>query len=334
MTVVTQRVGHSYDSPNWTVATLVKRPTLIPSIVVQAVKDNLIADVLLRQGPAAPGGAVQYQEQVVFSSLRDAEIIAEFGEIPTTQAEIGLPIVAATQKRGIGLKVSKEMETRNDVGRVAEELRLTREALIRNWNKIFYQAVYRNPNILTMNASNPSGVTTAGNGGWFVDVVPATGLSPTAGIRKDIANAKYLMANQVVQGAVDNDRYGFVPDTMIIHPSMEPEFLDSEEVNKVYVNSPATTLSPRFTMKLDRQFAGLDIVKSWEILPNHVIICKRKTMGFISDEWPLSGSPTAYTEREQSYATYFTRRSLVAIDNPKSVVLLKGVNGDFTTPVP
>jgi len=328
MAVLTQRVGHSYDTPNWTVATIVKNPAMLSQLVLPAVKDNLIAEQMLRPGPRAVGGSVQYSEQIVFSSIRTSEIIAEFGEIPTTQAEIGLPVVAATQKRGIGVKVSKEMETRNDIGRVMEEVRLAREQLIRDWNTLFYQAVYRNPNILTMTASNAAG------GGWLTDVVPAAGITPTAGIRKDIANAKYLMSNQQIQGARDNDRYGFVPDTMVMHPSIAPEWLDSEEVNKVYDNSPATTLSPRYTMKMDKQFAGLDIVLSWEILPDHVMICKRKSMGFISDEWPLSGSPTQYTEREQTYATYFTRRALVGIDNPKAVVLINGVDGNPTAAVP
>jgi hypothetical protein len=194
--------------------------------------------------------------------------------------------------------------------------------------KIFYQTVYRNPNILTMTASNAAG------GGWLTDVVPSAGITPTAGIRKDIAQAKYLMSNQQVQGARDNDRYGWVPDTMVMHPSIAPEWIDSEEVNKVYDNSPATTLSPRFTSKMDKQFAGLDIVLSWEILPDHVMICKRKTMGFISDEWPLAGSPMQYKESEQTYSTYFSRRSLVAVDNPKSIVLINGVDGNPTSPVP
>src|SRR5690349_4567369 len=149
---VIQRVGHSYDSPQWTVSQMMKRPTLVPGMVVQAVKDNLIADLLLRQGPAAPGGAVQYQEQVAFASTRAAEIIAEFGEIPTTQTDISMPVVAATQKRGLGLKVSKEMETRNDVGRVQMEMGLVRDAMIRSWNAVFFLAVYR-ASVLTMNAS-------------------------------------------------------------------------------------------------------------------------------------------------------------------------------------
>lgn len=325
------RVGHSYDGPQWTVSQMVKAPTRIPNIVVKAVKDNLIADLLLRKGPAAPGGAVQYREQVAFSSAREAEIIAEFGEIPTTQSDISVEMVAATQKRGLGLKISKEMETRNDVGRVAEELRLTREAMIRSWNKTFFLAVYR-ASILTMNTSRIA------TGGWMTDVVPSAGLTPTAGIRKDIANAQFLMANQQIQGATDNDRYGFVPDTMVVHPSLMPILLDSEEVNKVFMNSPATTLSPRYRMAYPTQFGNLDIVQSWEILPNHCLVLKRNTLGFISDEWPLSGSPTKYNEEEQSYNTYFTRRALIALDAPKSAVLINGVMsgnyGNTTTPVP
>ena len=320
---VIQRVGHSYDSPQWTVSQMMKRPTLVPGMVVQAVKDNLIADLLLRDGPAAPGGAVQYQEQVAFASARSAEIIAEFGEIPTTQSDISMPVVAATQKRGLGLKVSKEMETRNDVGRVAMEVGLARDAMIRSWNAVFFLAVYR-ASILTMNASRQA------TGGWTTDVVPAAGLTPTAGIRKDIANAQYLMANQQIQGAIGNDRYGFVPDTMVVHPSLMPILLDSEEVNKVFQNSPATTISPRFTMAYPTKFGNLDIVQSWEILPNHALVLKRNTLGFISEEWPLAGSPMEYHQREQSYNTYFTRRALNAIDTPKSCVLINGIQGTIT----
>ena|SRR6476661_5875710 len=321
---VIQRVGHSYDSPQWTVSQMMKRPTLVPGMVVQAVKDNLIADLLLRKGPDAPGGAVQYQEQVAFAAARSAEIIAEFGEIPTTQSDVSMPVVAATQKRGLGLKVSKEMETRNDTGRVAQEVALARDSMIRTWNAVFFLAVYRS-SMLTMNASRQA------TGGWATDVVPSAGLTPTAGIRKDLANAQYLMANQQIQGAVGNDRYGFVPDTMVVHPSLMPILLDSEEVNKVFMNSPSTDISPRFTMRYPTKFGILDIVQSWEILPNHCLVTKRNTLGFVSEEWPLAGSPMEYTQRDQTYATYFTRRALNAIDTPKAAVLINGVQGTLTS---
>ena len=310
-TVVT--VGHSYDGPKWTVAQLVKAPSRLSNIVIAAVKDNLIADLLLRQGPSAPGGAVQYEEQVAFASLREDEIIAEFGEIPTSQAGVTVPMMVATQKRGLGLKVSKEMETRNDTGQVARDMQLVKDQLVRGWNKVFFTAVTTNTNVLTMVASNAAG------GGWVDD-------STSAGIKKDLAKGMFQMSNQQIQGAVDNDRYGIRPDTLLLHPSMEAEFVDHDEINRVFENSPATTISPRYTLKAPTKFGPLDVVYSWECPATEAWMLKRKTFGFISDEWPLNGSPTQYKESEQSYSTYFTRRSLVAIDYPKAVLKITGIS--------
>lgn len=311
------RVGHSYDGPQWTVAQMVKNPTRIPNITVAAVKDNLIADLLLRKGAAAPGGAVQFEEKVIFTSDREAEIIAEFGEIPTTQSGVTLPAMAMTQKRGIGVKISKEMETRNDVGRVSEEIGLARDEMVNAWNRVFFTAVTTNPNVLTRAATN------AGQGGWF-DTDPSM-----SKIRRDIAQVQLQMANQNVQGAYLNDKYGFKPDTMIIHPTLGAEFVDNEEVNKIFMNSPATTISPRFQLRHPQKFGQtLDIIESWEANPDQVIFTQRNKLGFISDEWPLQGSPMKYTESEQTWVTYFTRRALVAIDNPKSVLILTGVGSN------
>lgn len=304
------KVGHSYDGPRWTVSQMVHAPTRIPQIVVAAVKDNLIADLLLRQGPPAPGGAVQYEERVIFSSDRSAEIIAEFGEIPTTSSNVSMPMMAATQKRGIGVKISKEMETRNDIGRVGDEIGYARDEMVNAWNKVFFAAISANLATLSMNAANLTG-------GWT---------SGTTSIRKDLSTAMYTMANQTVQGALNNDRYGFKPDTLVIHPIVGAAFLDNDEINKVFDNSPATTISPRYTLAHPKKFGQfLDIVESWECPQTKAYLLQRKKFGFISDEWPLSGSPTKYVEREQSYSTYFTRRALVAIDQPKSIITINNI---------
>jgi hypothetical protein len=207
------------------------------------------------------------------------------------------------------------METRNDVGRVAEEISLARDEMVNAWNKVFFAAVNANPNVLTRAATN------AGTGGWY-DTDPTM-----SKIRRDIAQVQLQMANQQVPGAYLNDRYGYKPDTMIIHPTLGAEFVDNEEINKVFMNSPATSISPRFQLAHPQKFGQtLDVIESWEINPDQVMFCTRRKMGFISDEWPLSGSGMKYTEREQTWSTYFTRRAMVAIDNPKSVLLLTGVS--------
>lgn len=320
MTQTVVRVGHSYDGPNWSVASLTDNPTRIPNIVVQAVKDNTLVDLLLRKGPQN-NGAIAYEEKVIFSSLREDEIVAEYGEIPRTQSQATIPTVRGTQKRALGLQVSRETRTRDDRAKLAEDIALTRDQLVRGWNKVFFAAVNNNPNVLKMLASNADGNAGTADG-WL-----------TGGIRRDIADATLLMANQqLVQGAVDNDRYGFRPDTMVIHPTMGAEFIDNEEVNKVFQNSPATTISPRYTMRHPQKFGQyLDIIESWEMNPDEVMLCARNKMGFVSDEWPMFGEAMDYIKSRQVYETFFSRRAAVGIDNPKSVLIIKGVTGVATT---
>jgi hypothetical protein len=313
------RIGTSYDGPKWTVSQLVKSPTRVPNLVKNMVQDSVLADWVLRKGPHAAGGAVVYEQQVALYAANGAEIVAEFGEIPMTESPMTLPITAATTKRGLGFKISKEMETRNDVGRVADELRMVRNAFSITWDKIFINAITQNPGILTAVASN------LGSGGWG-------GTGATAGIRKDVANAVYTVQSQAATGAQNQDKLGYQPDTLIIHPSTAALFIDSNEVNSIFTASPLASQGLRYTGLMPKKFMNLDVMQSWRLSPNWAIICQRNTMGFISDEWPLDVTPLRYDEDTQSYRSNITRRSLVAIDNPGSILLVNGVQGTSVSP--
>ena len=313
------RVGSSYDGPKWTVSQLVKSPTKVPNLIRTLVKDNLLADNLLRKGPNAAGGSVVYEQQVAMYAANGAEIVAEFGEIPMTESPMTIPVTAATTKRGLGFKISKEMETRNDVGRVADEMRMVKNAFQVTWDKVFTNAVTQNPGILTAVASNLA------SGGW-------AGTGASAGIRKDIANAIYTIQSQQPTGAQNMDRLGYEPDTLIIHPSMVALFIDSNEVNSVFLGSPLASESLRYTGKMPKKFLTLDVVTNWRMSPNWAVVCQRNAMGFISDEWPLDVTPLRYNEDTQTYRSNITRRSVLAIDNPKSIILINGVQGTSVDP--
>lgn len=313
------RIGSSYDGPSWTVSQLVKAPTKVPNLIRNMVQDNILADWVLRKGPTADAGAVVYEQQVALYAANGAEIVAEFGEIPGVETPMTIPVTAATTKRGLALKISKEMETRNDVGRVADELRMIRNAFSITWDKIFINAITQNPGILTAVASNLAG------GGW-------AGTGATAGIRKDIANGVYTVQSQQALGAQNMDRIGYQPNTMVIHPSMAALFIDSNEVNQVFQGSPLASEQLRYTGLMPKKFMNLDVMTSWRVSPNWALIFERNTMGFISDEWPLNVSPLKYDEDTQTYRSNITRRSLVAIDNPKSIILVNGVQGTAVSP--
>jgi hypothetical protein len=125
---------------------------------------------------------------------------------------------------------------------------------------------------------------------------------------------------------------GYQPDTLIIHPSTAALFIDSNEVNSIFTASPLASQGLRYTGLMPKKFMNLDVMQSWRLSPNWAIVCQRNTMGFISDEWPLDVTPLKYNENEQSYRSNITRRSLVAIDNPGSILLINGVQGTSVSP--
>lgn len=303
-------VGHSYDGPKWTVSEMVKAPARVPNIVKSLVEDADISKWLLRPGPTAVGGSVVFEENIVQYADNDAEIVAEFGEIPMTTSPVRTQITRATVKRGLGLKISDEMVSRNDTGRVNDEIRMVKNKIVRGREKIFFNACM-NADVNLVPASNATG-------GWLSGA--------NTGIVKDLAAAMYAITNQGPQGAAENEKLGYSPDTLIIHPSYQYSLIDNEEINRIFAGSPLADESLRYTGKLPKKFLNLDILMSWSVPVTTAIVCQRKALGFISEEWPLRGSPMKHDDDTQSYRTNFSYRNLVAIDNPKAVAFIQGID--------
>lgn len=309
--MATQTIGHSYDSPKWTVAQLVKKPAFVPNLVRQLVADSNLSDWVLRPGPTATGGAVVYEEKVELYADSEGEIVSEFGEIPGTQSGVSTPMTRATTKRGVHIKISQEMVDRNDTGRVRDEIETARRTLVLGRDRTLINTVLNNPNILTMAAGN------AGSGGWL------TGVSS---IIRDIATAQFTITSQSIPSAQYSEVLGYDPDIMIIHPSLEAGLIDNDKVNSIFAGSAMADQQLRFTGKLPKKFLNLTVLKSWRCPVNKVFIAQRNYMGFISKEKPLQGTPMRHDEDTESYRCNFSYRELVAVDNPKSVIAITGVN--------
>lgn len=305
-------IGHSYDGPKFTVNDLIKAPKRVPNLVRSLVQDNDISPWMLRTGPTAEGGAVVFEENVALYADNDAEVVAEFAEIPMTSAGMTVPTSRATTKRGLGLKISREMVTRNDTGRVQEEIRMVRDKIVRGRERRFFQTIMSAP--VNQHPSASAALT----GGWLND---------TSTIIKDLADAQYLIANQAPQGAQENEKLGYKPDTLIIHPSYQYTMIDNEELNRIYAGSPLASEQLRYTGKLPKKLLNLDVLTSWSCPVDTAIVAQRKALGFISTEWPLNGSPLEYERSTESYTTYFSYRDVVVIDNPKAVTFINGIDG-------
>lgn len=267
---------------------------------------QFIGDLLLRRGPAASGGAVAWRDPTPLFAMEDGEIIAEYGEIPGVEFPGSVYHTRATTKKGLAVKVSQEMIDRNDVGTVMENMRQARNTMVRMFDRQFMATTFGNAQTPTM----------ASSGAWF---------GTTTTIRRDIADASYAI-NSAYFGSDTDNKFGYNPDTLVINNLTASNWLDNDEVNKVFQASPLSPLAPRYTGALPTRFYGFDVVRSWQVPDDTALLCERGTMGFVSDERPLQGTPLYEDKPRETWRSDFTRITVMALDNPKSAMIITGIN--------
>jgi hypothetical protein len=302
-----QTYGMSYDGPKWTVDQLIKNPTWVPNTIMKMVRDNNIADWLLRTGPAASSGTVAFEETVALYANSEGETVAEFGEYPLADSSVSTPGVRSTTKKGVGLVISEEMRTRNDTGRVQDAMNKVRDTLVLGRDKAMINAILANANVQTF----------ASAGAWD---------SSSTIIVQDIATAMYNITNVNVTGAQYSEKIGYEADTLIMNPGNFIGFIDNDEVNNIFAGSPMADQQMRYTGKMPKKFMSLDVLKSWRVPLNTAIVCQRGAMGFVSTEWPLSGTPLEKRPDNDSYRSNFRYRDVMVVDNPKAVCLITSLS--------
>lgn len=309
----------SQDGPRITVSTLAKSVTQIPKRVLDMLPQEFIVDSVLRNASGTPSGAVLYFESTPLFAATDPEILDEFGEIPVSNGSLGTPRVARSVRRAMGLRVSKQMQDRNDMDTLNTQIQQVRNTMVRAWEDAFFSVLVANASIQVLATDTAWGV--AGSH-----------------IRQDINGAKYLVKTAAADAA-GKQKFGYVADTLIISTESETDFLDSDEVTKPYVGNIADQ-NIQFTGKLPNKFLGLDVLVSWRMAvyaPSAAFVCQRKIIGGISDERPLGATPL-YPEGNgpnggptESYRTDTTRASAMFIDQPQAGCFIIGVNGGSGT---
>lgn len=300
-------VGSSKDGPTFTVNDFLKRPALVPQIVLDMTRAQFIGDALLRTGPTAVGGAVAYRDPWPLFALEEAEVVAEYGEIPGV--EFGSPIMhtKATVKRGLAVKISQEMIDRQDVNMVMEQMRMARNTITRQMDRQFMATIFNNPSIPTM----------ASAGSWF---------GGTTTIRRDIADASYAINSATYDPSDSDTKFGYNPDTLVINQLTASEWLDNDEVNSVFAGSPLADESLRYTGKMPKKFFGYNVIQSWQVPDDVALLLERGTVGFRSYERPLRGTPLYEDKPRETWRSDFTYINVMAADNPKAAVIITGIN--------
>lgn len=289
----------SADSgPRITVNTLIRQPTLIQERILDILDQKFIADQLLRGGGDAPGGVVQYFVSPPLFAENDAEIVAEFGEIPVAETQVGELKFEATRKRGLGVVISEEMRRRNQMDRVNKQIQVVKNTVIRAIDGTFMAAV--------LDAVDPSHVIPA-SVAWDA----GTGTA----IRADIAATKQVI--------VDEKR-GFNPNAMAVSPTLATVLEGADEVNRVFQGNIAGD-RPELLGKLPNKISGLDVYVSYSVPDAEPLILEAKTIGAIVDERPLSVSELyRWKQENETYRSDTLRQSAVAIDEPLAIAQITG----------
>jgi hypothetical protein len=294
------------DGPQLTVSDIVKDPAVVPRRVLDITANRFIADQLLRKGPMADAGVVKFYQSNPLFSMTKSEVVGEFGQIPVSQNALGALMLTQTAKRGLGVRISKEMVDRNQIDDVNLQLSQVSNTMVRDWDGVFMA--------VALAACAANGNTVAASVDWA---------SSTAATRKDIATAMNVIASATVPTTTDNF-FGYVPDTIVLNLADITNMLGNDDTWKAWVGNVADQ-SVAVTGKLPSKLWGLDAWASYQIPAGEALVCQRNTIGFISDERPLQATPLRWIEDTETWRSNTIRSSAIGIDQPLAMCLISGI---------
>lgn len=298
------------DGSRTTVADLIGNPYVIPTKVIELLRNQFLGETLLRDAGRNANGLVSYRDSDPLYLGADVEVVAEFGEIPVAAGQIGTPRISVATKKGLGIRVSREMRDENRVDDVNRQIIQLTNTFIR-----------ANDKALRVLLTDPSIPTIAATAAWT-----GVGAKP----RRDIANAIETVTSATPTVAAEEDLFGFEPDTVVFPGNIVPVLMDQQDFLEVY-KTVSEEEDLRYTGKLPKQVLSLDALKSRYWPKDRVLVCQRGLMGFYSDTRPLeatglygegggpNGGPT------ESWRSDVTHKRAMGVDQPKAACWITGV---------
>jgi len=309
MTAPTYTVGSIHDGSATTVSDMLANPLFIPARLFELLNNAFLTDVVFRDAGRNSAGVVAFEANVPSFLSGDPEAIAEYGEIPVSIGTRGTPSFAVGIKRGLAVRVSREMRDENRVDDVRRQMTQLTNTMIR--------AEERALRSLLEVATIPA-------------ITASASWSTTGKPRLDIANGVNLVSSQN-QGQGTEDILGFRPDTLIIPAGMEPVLMNNDDFLKVYNAGANSAEDIRYTGRLPGNVLGLDVLTSRFWPSNRALLIERGTVGFRSDTRPLEVTPM-YGEGggpnggpTESWRTDTTRKRVLGIDTPKAAAWINGI---------
>lgn len=315
---MSELITSAYDGQRLTVSEMMEDPTFIPQRVVDGLEGQFLEDLFFRQAEDNKG-VVAFREAAGIYLADDAEEIAEFGEIPVSVPELGPLRSAYGIKSGEAIRISFEMRKENKVDQVQRHIEALEKTVIRTGVKAVVQA-FNTAQVPELQASAP----------W-------AGGDPV----KDVFDAIEMV--QAAADDADPDRvFDYEPNTILLHPAALTKLVRNETVQKFYIGTAAGD-NPIFSdqngnnvfggLRDIELFGTLRVATSRMITPDTAYVFEAQGAGFKSDTMPLTATPL-YSEGGQSelggpnmsWRSDLVRKRAIAVDNPKSVVKISGIN--------
>lgn len=292
-------VQSTSDFRTLTVADHLKDPLLVPARVLDKLPYLFVADQILRSAGNPQGGSVVYYESSPVYANDSSEFVEEFAEIPVTTANLGIPKAARVRKRGLGVRISREMRDRNNIDLLNKQITNVRNTFVQDYDAAFWAVILA----ATANGMHTRAATAAWSGG-------------TSKIRRDM-----LLAVK----DVTDEKMGYQPDTIVVNPTNVIDLMTSAEIQAVYVGNAAND-NPLLSGTLNFGFAGLKVLQSYGIAAGTALVVEAKTFGGYADERPLEATPL-YTESQpnETYRSDLIRSTALFVDSPKCATLLTGL---------
>lgn len=298
------------DGNRFTVSDLVKQPLFVPTKLKELMENQFISEALLRNAGANPSGVIAYREGDPTFLDQDVQDVAEFGEIPVSSGQLGIPRTAYAVKKALGIRVSKEMIDENDIDAVNKQMTGLRNTFIR--------ANDRMAKTLLQSAAVPTlPVSTA----W-----DAVGGKP----RTDITRAIEQVTTAAPAEATEDEYYGFQPDTIVLHPGLLATLMDNEQILRVF-NGNIANESIAYTGAIPGSLLGLSVIQSRTFPIEKALILERGTVGFYSDTRPLQFT-ALYPEGNgpnggprETWRSDASHKRVMGLDQPKAAIWLTGL---------
>lgn len=296
----------SQDGYRLTVNTLLKRPTIVRERILRMADQQFITDTVLRKVQDVPSGVVLYNESTPLYANGGPSVVAEGGEIPLITANLGIGKAARTIKRAFGIEFTEEMRRRNDMDRVNTSITQVVNSMKAAWEDAFLsQAI--------------AGLASTASG---------TAWATATDVRSTLANA--MLAIQLADAeSVDQtgvQKFGFEPDTLILHHARAMDLALNSDMNKYFVGSgsPNSAYADKLTLP-GLLFGQFKVVKSWRVPTNSAILLEAGTIGGIADERPLDVTPMEHNSMNETWRCNVVRQSAIFLDQPKAGRVITGI---------